>query len=114
MKEKMVEGLENRPGIAAGLDSANWQKAFTDGRTQTFAQKANAIVYRTSFVVAADDLKGTVTFFYNRTGKQQSVCVNGKEAGKDLSQNNKEVVFKLNAAMPKAGSNSIAILQPLE
>ncbi len=110
MKEKIVEGLENRPETAANFDDSNWKKAFIDDRTEQFAQTAKAIVYRASFDLSADDLKGSVTFFYNSIGKQQSVYVNGKELGKNLPQNKKGDTFKLDQILLRAGSNSIAIV----
>lgn len=110
LKEKIVEGMENRPEIAADFDDSNWKRAFTDGRTEQFAQIAKAIVYRASFDLSADDLKGSVTFFYNSIGKQQSIYINGKEIAKNVPQNRKGDAFKLDAAMLKAGSNVIAIV----
>ena len=110
LKEKIVEGTDNRLETSAEFDDSDWQKAFTDERTEKFAQSAKAIVYRGSFNLTEADLKAAVTFFYNSIGKQQSVFVNGKEIGKNLQENKQGDVFKLDASYLKAGVNTIAIV----
>lgn len=110
LKEKIVESTDNRLETSADFDDSDWQKAFTDERTEKFVQSAKAIVYRGSFNLTEADLKAAVTFFYNSIGKQQSVFVNGKEIGKNLRENKQGDVFKLDASYLKAGVNTIAIV----
>ncbi|MBC8051984.1 MAG: glycoside hydrolase family 2 protein [Sphingobacteriaceae bacterium] len=110
LKEKIVGSFENLPETAAFFDDSNWQKAFTDERTEAFAQSSKYIVYRSSFDLKESDLKAAVTLFYNSIGKQQSIFVNGKELAKNLPENRKGDTFKLDPSILKAGTNSIVIV----
>jgi len=110
IKEKTVENMENRPETAAVFDDSNWATAFSNDRTQGFAQLNKFIVYRAAFNINAQDLKGKLTFFYNSIGQQQSIYINGKQIANSLPQNSKGDAFIIDAAQLKEGANSLVIV----
>ncbi len=109
LKEKIIDGTNNGAEFVADYDDSNWDKAFKDERDEQFGQKAKSIIYRGSFDLPADKDSAAITFFFNSLGKTQSVYVNGKEVGHNLSANQKGDEFKLDLSLLHVGKNTIAI-----
>jgi len=110
LKEKKVANLEdNKEEVATYHNDDNWVKAFKENQDEKFAEHVKALVYRGNFSLPADQSEAMVTLYYNSIGKKQSIYINGKKVGDNLSEDKKGNEFKLDSSILHAGINTIAI-----
>ncbi|MEO6455937.1 MAG: beta-galactosidase GalA [Ginsengibacter sp.] len=107
LKEKQVDGIQNRTEITSDYNDASWKQAF-EGRTHL--DSAKAYVYRGTFNLPAGFSQSEVSFFYKSLGTEQSIYINGKLIGENLKQDKIGNEFKLDKTFLKEGSNVIAII----
>ena len=111
LREKVVSGLSgNDMEVNASYNDSTWSKAFKDERDEAFGQKVKALVYRGNFILPENEGDAAVTFYYNSIGKVQSIYVNGKLVGENLSATKRGNEFKLDHSLIHAGFNTIAII----
>jgi len=106
LKEKQVQSVEDRPGIAADLKNADWEPAF---KTPRFPETAKAVVYRGTFRVPDSIANATITFFYNNIGQTESIYINGQSVVQNSIDTKTGKEFSIRQNMLHPGKNNIAI-----
>jgi len=109
LKEKNIDNINAATETTATYDDKQWQPAFKDDRTAAFGERVKALLYRGTFTLPEIKSNDVVNFFYNSIGKEQSIYINGKLIGVNISQNEKGNAFILDAAILHTGVNTIAI-----
>jgi len=111
MKEKIVDGLENRPEIQPGYDDSSWNDAFRAENNAT-REQAQGLVVRGIVELPSELANKKVTFFSKAIGTEQSIYVNGKQIASHLNGGVGE--FILDLSLLRAGRNEIAfVVKPL-
>jgi beta-galactosidase len=109
LKEKEVDGMENRPETGAGFDDSAWRPAFQDANEQS-RKEAKAVVFRGSFDMPQKFDGTQITFMYKSIGTLQSIYVNGKEIAKNIKNENPGNAFKIDLSLLKPGKNNVTIV----
>jgi beta-galactosidase len=109
MKEKEVDGMENRPEISAGFDDSSWRPAFQNDYEQA-RKDAKAVVFRCSFEMPEKFAGSQIAFMYKSIGTSQSIYVNGKELAKNVKEEKPANGFKIDPSILKPGKNNITIV----
>lgn len=107
LKEKPVDGIENRTEVTADYNDANWRRAFA-GRTTT--DSAKAYVYRGTFNLPETLSTSEITFFYKSLGLLQSIYINGKPIAQNIKEDKTGNEFKPDKNILKPGKNTIAVV----
>ncbi|MFP5041698.1 beta-galactosidase GalA [Parasediminibacterium sp. JCM 36343] len=117
LKEKIVDGLVNRPETAVGYDDNKWGNAFKDIRDEAFAKTNTALVYRGIFTMPDSMADATVTLLYKCIGTEQSIYINGKLLAANIKQENGsnqfavgKKLFAIDKSKLHPGKNVIAIV----
>ena len=102
MKMKAVDGMENRPEVAAGYNDSDWKPAFSQK-----LKDAKAIVYRSTFDLPADFHRGKVMLFLKTIGEKQQVYLNGTRIGDEMNQKTDRYTIQPDVALLEAGQNEL-------
>jgi beta-galactosidase len=113
-RSKAVDGMTNRPEVAADFDDSSWRTAFGGrggggGRGNT-NQPTQITVYRGSFELPQNSGGGVFALALRSLGQEQSVYLNGQTVAENVSRENASREINLAAAALRPGKNVIAIV----
>lgn len=108
-KSHQAEGIDVDEAVRAEFDAVSWEAAFQIKGLEPGSQP-ELTVYKGSFTLTQEDIKGQVTWLFNSIATGQSVYLNGQLIAKSLSDSSNRHSLRFDPAMLKVGDNHLVIL----
>jgi beta-galactosidase len=108
-KAHKAEGIDVDEAVRAEFDAVSWEAAFQTKGLEPGSQP-ELTVYKGSFTLIQEDIKGQVTWLFNSIATGQSVYLNGQLIAKSLSDSYNRLSLRFDPAMLKVGDNHLVIL----
>jgi len=108
-----VDGMDNRPEVAADFNDTDWQIAFErqeGGRNRGAQRPTGPTVYRGLFELPKDVQMTQATLLLHSLGAEQSIYVNGKLAAEKAAGSDTGHKIALDKSILKPGKNVVAVV----
>ncbi len=108
-KESLTSNVNINKAITPEYNFSDWDFAFKYNGLPP-GTVSLPTVYKSSFILANEDLTGGLKWMYRSIGTNQSVYINGHLIMENLDDNQRDFVFSLNKQVLKPGENSVTVI----
>lgn len=108
--ESPAEGLDINQAVLPDYNAAQWVKAFAAREGLPPGSPSVPTVFRGTFTMSENDLKGQIQWMFRSIGSNQSVYINGIPLAMNLENGLARSTFSLETSMLRPGLNVVAIV----